>query len=282
MPAYRRQHYLPAVYLKQFSADGPNATRTSSIWRLDQQRSVCVSVESQCAKDYFYSLCDPEGTEEMFRGMEAAYGRIAQKIWSGEDSTERDFFGLILMMFDLHCRNVCYANRTQEENVHAYRVRIHCLRQILMGDTCGTVSDQQFGEHLRTVWRVRLLKATRGDELATCDNPVLWFTFDETADLHLMVMPVTPFYCAVAFDRRFSRAVGSNLSTTDESHLNNLQVLNCCECLFTLNELTAGEQQSVRDKWKGREKPFGYVDEKQWSASLKLADRDCFSFLTKD
>lgn len=36
MSQYKRQHWLPVVYLKQFSADGPQSSRTSLIWRLDQ------------------------------------------------------------------------------------------------------------------------------------------------------------------------------------------------------------------------------------------------------
>lgn len=239
-------------------------------------------MESQCAEDYFYSSRDPQGTERAFQEMEGAYGGITQKIWSGKDSTEGDFFSLVWMMFDLHCRNVCYANQTQGENVHAYNVRIHCLRtQILMGDSCGAVSDQELLAHLHAVWRVRLLETTKGNELATCDNPAHWFTFDETHKLHFVVMPVTPFYYAVAFDKRFGLAIGSGLSATDEACLNRLQAMNCWECLFTSSELSADQQRFVREKWKEREKPFGYVDAREWSVNLIRADRDCFSFLTK-
>ena len=281
-PKCKKQHYLPAVYLKQFSADGAKAKRSSLIWRFDQQRSVRVPVESQCAGDYFYSRRDSQGAEETFHGMEGAYGSIAQKIWSWRDSTQRDFFGLILMMLDLHCRNVCYANRTREENVHAYQVRIHCLRnEILMGENHGPVSDLELLKHMRAVWRVKLLGTTKGNELVTSDNPAHLFTLNDVGSLHFVVMPVTPFYCAVAFDSRFCRATGSNLTSADESALNLLQALNCWECLFTLSALSNGQQEFAREKWKGGEKSLGYVDEREWSMTLKRqTDRDCFSFLT--
>jgi len=281
MPPYTRQHYLPAVYLKQFSQDGANAKRSSLIWRFDEQQSVSTSVQSQCAEDHFYSLRDAQGTEEMFQKMEVIYDKIMQKIWSGKQPTKRDYFGLILMMVDLHCRNVCYANRTKEENVHAYRVRIHCLPQVFLGDVRANPSRQQLTEHLQAVWRVRLLKTNKGNELATSDNPAVWFTLRETHVPHFIVMPVSLFHCAVAFDKRFSRVIGNDLTPADQSHLNQLQVQNSWQCLFTPTALSAVQQQCVREMWKRREKPSGYVDEEKWSMNLVRADRDCFGFLAK-
>jgi len=281
--AYRRQHYLPAVYLKQFSADGPAATRNSMIWRLDEQRHMRVTVRSQCAENNFYSSSDAKATEEMFQKFEGIYGRIAQKIWAREEPAKRDYFGLILMMFDLHCRNRCYANETGEENIHAYRVRIHCLRnQLLMGKSSENVTDAELLTHLRATWKVRLLEPTSGNELATCDNPSIWFTLDDTSDLHLIVMPITPYCCAAAFDTRYCHVTGGRLVSEDEVLLNRYQVLVCGECLFTSSELSMEEQASVRRTWKEREKPSGTVDRKQWTVNLqRLSDCNSFRFLTR-
>ncbi len=97
MASYKFQHYLPTVYLKQFSTDGLAATRKSMIWRLDEQRHKRVSVPSQCAEDYFYSASDAKMTEEMFGKSEEVYGRTVQQIWAREEKQAgTDYFGLIL------------------------------------------------------------------------------------------------------------------------------------------------------------------------------------------
>ena len=281
--AYKRQHYLPAVYLKQFSIDGDGATPNSMIWRLDEQCHKRVPVKSQCAENYFYSASNAQTTEKMFQKLEWVYARIARKIWIHEEPAENDYFGLILMMLDLHCRNRCYANETGEANIHAYHVRIHCLRnELLVGKGSQNVSDTELLSHLRATWQVRLLEPASGNELATCDNPSTWFTLDETSGLHLIVMPVTPRCCAAAFDTRYCHVTGGRLVSEDEALLNRCQVLVCGECLFTSRELSIEEQASVRRTWKEREKPSGEVDRKQWTVNLqRLHDSNSFRFVTR-
>jgi hypothetical protein len=269
MPSYKRQHYLPAVYLKQFSPDGHRATRKSMVWRLDEQCHKQVPVKSQCAKDYFYSSCDAKTNEEMFQKMERVYDRIAQKIWNCEKPGEGDYFGLILMMVDIHCRNPFYVNQTGEENIEAYHRRIHCLRnEVLMGTSSEIVTDAELLKRLRERWKVRLLEPARGNELVSCDNPSIWFTIDDSSDLHLMVMPVTPYFCAVAFDTRYCYVEGDRLVREDEELLNQFQVLMADACMFTRSVVSIEEQASVRRKWKERERPLGMVDKKQWSVNL--------------
>jgi len=280
--AFRNQHYLPAVYLKQFSVDGIKATRKSRIWRHDKERSVPVAVESQCAQEYFYSSRDPKGIEDMFRKQgENAYGQIAKKIWQREHSKNGDYFGLISLIFDLHCRNIAYENRTRQEHRHAYEVLIECLRDWILRRCPASIDpDQQFVEHIRAVWRVRLSVTAGNGELSTSDNPALLFTLNETNDLHLAIMPVTPFCCAVAFDSRFSKMIEGHLSVVDQSRLNRYQLSHCCDCVFTSNELSAEQQKFIREQWKKRERHSGYVDERECKINLlRLADGE-FSFLT--
>ena len=276
MPPYTRQHFLPAVYLQQFSVDADRATRTSLVWRFDEERNKPVPVETQCAPKHFYSKLDPKGAEETFHQMETAYGKIAQKIWFQTDPSNRDYFGLILMMLDLHCRNVVYENLTTKENVHAYRVRMHCMRD-LMGDANAPLSDPQFFDH----WKVRLLKTDDPSGLVTSDNPALYFTLDEIK-LHLVVMPVTPSCCAVAYDSRFIKATGNHLNVEDGSLLNLHQVEHCCKCLFTASELSSEQQAFIRRHWNDRTESIGCVDEQAWTPNLLLfPDANKFSFLHK-
>lgn len=271
MPEYEWQHYLPEVYLKQFSA-----TKESKIWRFDEQESVPKSVRSQCAAFDFYSSTDRENTEKMFQQMEDAYGRILMKLRSGRPHTPKNNFGLILFMLQLHCRNVVYENLTTKENVDAYRIRFQCLRD-LMGDANAPLSDQQFLDR----WKVQLLKCDDPSGLVTSDNPSLFFTLDEIR-LHLVMMPVTPSLCAVAYDSRFIVAIGDHLSVEDGSLLNAYQVKHCFKCLFTASELRLDQQVFIRQEWNERDNPIGCVDEQAWTPNLLLfPDGNRFRFLLK-
>jgi hypothetical protein len=179
-------------------------------------------------------------------------------------------------MLQLHCRNVMYENLTTKENVDAYRIRFQCLRD-LMGDENAPLSDNQF----RDRWRVRLFETDDPNGLVTSDNPALFFTLDEVR-LHLVVMPVMPSRCAIAYDSRFFKATGNHLSAEDGSLLNLYQVRHCFECLFTSSELGMEQQAFVRQQWKNRMKPLGCVDEQAWTPNLLLfPEGDKFGFLLK-
>lgn len=276
MQPYTRQHYVPAVYLQQFSVDGRQSTRKSHIWRLDRERSKPVAVESQCGPKHFYSKFDSQGAEATFHEIEGVYGQIAQKIWLRERPSQKQYFGLILMMLDLHCRNITYENLTAKENLHAYKVRMQCMRD-LMGDPNAPLSNEQFLER----WQVRLFENEDPSGLVTSDNPALFFTLDQTSQLHLTIMPVTPSTCAVAFDSRFIQATGNHFSVHDGSLLNHYQQNHSYECLFAPHEFSPEQQAFVRQQWKERT-PLGYVDERAWTPNLiRFPEGDPFGFLFK-
>lgn len=280
MPEYKRQHYLPAVYLQQLSADGPSAKRTSPIWRLDNDRHVKVPVESQCAEDHFYSIRKARETEEMFQQMEGKFGQFAKRIWANQNHTDDEFIGLILMMFDLHCRGIAYQNQTNDENIEAYHGRIYGLRnELIMGAPIGNVSDKELLNHIKTHWRVLLLTTTGSNKLITSDNPSIWFTLDDTNDLHLVVLPVTPYCCAVASDQRRCHISGKDLTETDQVLLNRHQVTNAINCIFSTSEFSLEQQEFVRKQWATEEKPLGSSDRVSWTVNFKrLREFNTFQF----
>jgi hypothetical protein len=151
-----------------------------------------------------------------------------------------------------------------------------------MGKGSGNVSDAELHNHLRETWRVRLFEPAAGNELATCDNPSIWRSLDDTLDLHLIVMPVTPHCCAVAFDSRYCQVRGGRLASEDESLLNDFQISVCNQSLFTSRELSIEEQEAVRRKWKQREKLSGDVDREKWTVNIqRLHDDHSFKFLRR-
>src|SRR5215475_915659 len=119
MPAYKRQHWLPAVYLKNFSHES-ELGRRAFLWRYDGNTMMKVAVESQCEGNFFYSKEQPEATEKRFWQSEAAYENCVKLIREKKPSSAVDYFSLIFTIFDFHARNAIYANNTGKEGVYAY------------------------------------------------------------------------------------------------------------------------------------------------------------------
>ncbi len=275
MPENVWQHFVPQVYLRPFSA-----TSKDELWLFDGQSIGCKSVKSQCAEEYFYSSSDPA----FFQTMEDTYGRILDKrIQRGKTLTAKDRLGLILMMFDLHCRNRAYTNLTGEKNVDSYNALIHCLH-ILLGENGAPLSSEQLLQHLRNTWRVRLLETSCEPGLITSDNPALWFTFDETEDkqrLHFMLLPITPRCCAVAWDMRFVRVNGSDLTKDDQTRLSFGQIQHCTRFVYCSSKPSLDELPDARIAWKERERPAGQVRANSCDFNfLGLKGDTGFSFLT--
>src|SRR6266508_4500792 len=114
---YVRQHFLPTIYLREFSADQSRISRTSNVWRCDCIRNVLVSVETQCYGKYFYSAERPAEAERTFHGMEGLYAQCIEAIKRGCKPSTEEFFGVILMVFDIFLRNAAYENETGEDNL---------------------------------------------------------------------------------------------------------------------------------------------------------------------
>jgi hypothetical protein len=280
--AYKKQHYLPAAYLKQFSADGIQATRKSKVCRTDAKRCLFVPVESQCAEDYHYSKSSAETVEKFFKSGEDLYAHIAKVARERKVPTTHDYFGLILMMFDLHLRSISYRNRTDQENYQAYLLRLAYLRaEVLTGKKGEIVSDAESMEHLTNFWRVRLLEAPADSELVTSDSPSIWCNWDIVDQPHCVIMPVLPQFCAVAYDERFSRVDG-NLTERDTAKLNVWQVRHCEECIFSLSMPTAQQVSVFQGHMMNRSPRENYTDSKSWNMHRVTLDGEVpFSFLSK-
>ncbi|SRR5579862_643662 len=221
MPAYKRQHYLPTVYLKQFSSDKSILSRKSRVWRTDENGSRIAPVESECRSDYFYSKKDPKSAETLFHGLENLYPSGVSKVRSEAEPNRDEHFSFMLMMFDLHLRNAAYENRTGSEGIEAYNVRVNLFkRELLLHRTEGEPSEDECLRCLRDHWRVRIVTAPTGIELLTSDNPSLWFTTRPNGGLHFAILPITPRFCAVAFDQRAVQAVSATTSDEERTILN--------------------------------------------------------------
>lgn len=278
--AYRKQHYLPAVYLKQFSFDGPKATRKSLIHRTTKDCISHVTVESQCVRNFTYSKSEPERVEKFFQDTENHYRRITKLVWAKQRPAELDYFALILVMFDFHIRNIAYENLTGEENYYAYLRRLSYVRSGILGSKSDfPASEEESKTHLRNYWRIKLLQTPAGGELVTSDNPCIWCNWEDGNQLHCMIMPILPNVCAIAFDNRYSR-INYNLTEADTAQLNAWQVLHCRENLYSLSRPSSVQETAIKAYLAKRKTKHGYTDADSWEmryVSLKGA----FEFISR-
>jgi len=268
VPAYKRQHYLPAVYLKQFSGE-VKPTRTSSIWKFDGTKSSQVSVESQCAEDYFYSAAAPAEAEKLFHGIEGLYGQCLKRIKAGQSPTTEEYFGLMLMMFDLHLRGNAYLNETGGERIDAYRMKFHAFKQeLLLGGLIENATDDLVAKHLRAYWRVRVLESGSGNQFLTSDHPAAWASLFAQRKVDLVILPLTARFTAVAFDKRVVDVTGSRTTPEDEGRLNRCQVAQALRAVYTSSELDAENRKWIGEIFAKKSQNKGHVNQNSWKATL--------------
>ncbi len=260
------QHYLPAVYLKQFSPEGPNATRKSSLWRLGTKTHAFVKVEDQCRELFHYSSQDPRRAENLFEESERVYGAALQRIWRGREATKRQYFGLIITMMSLHLRNPAYTNLSSLDNLELYRgLEETFIAQVLMAGLPAAGTQEERLRHVSAIWRVTVMATP--DEIFTSDNPAVCCAIDASRDLEFILLPITPRLCAVAFDSRYVEIVGP-MTSEDLSLIQSLLVGFCLEALFSHREFSDEEREALRGFRAESDRPTGSVDEAYWIANF--------------
>lgn len=281
---YVWQHFLPCVYLQQFSADERKAGRKSQIWRTDDAISVSVTVESQCAQDYYYSAKNRKEIEMFFGESEGLYADIARKIWDRQNANTTDYYGLITVMFDLFLRNAAHENKTSFNNFHAYALRQSgFVEQVLLRTTNGpTPTPAIVRSHLKRNWKVYLLEAAEGEVLITSDNPSMWFSWDSNGPLDYVLLPVTPRFCAIAYDQRFTDIKTTKLSVEDGHRINWHQIQHCSQCIYSRSEIDSQERKQITEAWTDRSPAGGIIDSTKWNFDMGyLPTERGYSFLTR-
>ena len=242
---------------------------------------MLVPAESQCRKNYFYSKNQASAAETMFQPAEGFWAECVRSIKAGNPSTKAQFFGLILIMFDLHLRNAAYENETGKDNLHAYMLRLAGLKQLLLGRNETQATDGEVMEHLRKHWRVRLLLASLGNEFITSDNPSVLIAAPGTIpNLQLAVLPVTPAHTAIAYDCQQIEVVGEQTTPMDEKLLNLLQLSHAERCVYSSVQLNTEQQRFVAERLNRKSKERCKINKTAWEASMRRLEPDAkFSFL---
>ncbi len=264
MSTHRKQHYVPAAYLKQFAADkSAEPVRKSQIWRFDGRTSKRVPVESQCCEEWFYSKEHARTIEEAFSAGERCFAECARRIRDGKPPAGGQFFGLIGIIFDLHLRNAAQDNLTRENNLHAYRLRLSGLKKRLVGGG-DEPTDETFLAHMRSRWRVRVLSASDGNEFIISDNPSILMQ-----DWDYAMLPVTPVHVAIAYDCGHIKVVGTHTTAADEVLLNELQLSNATKCVYSSIPLNEAQEKYATERLSRKSQLRSRTDEESWTVVMR-------------
>jgi uncharacterized protein DUF4238 len=285
VPAYKKQHYLPAAYLKYFSIDPQNCNRGSSVLRFDGKTLKQVRVVSQCSSDYFYSKEKAAETEKMFQVNENAYCDCVDRIRTGKDLEGRNLGDLLLSAFDFHLRNGIHKNRIGKEGIEAYGRRVDIfIGQVLMDKTEQEISKAEIIKHIIRYWRLELVSCPNGLQFLTSDHPSVWITLDATKgvrrELHLVTLPLTPQYTAIGFDRRALEIIGHQANADDTKSLNIGQIQNAERAVYLAKHLPPEQMPLLKKCFESKTASPCEIDSGGWKLLFQyLPPKYHFSFM---
>jgi hypothetical protein len=279
--AYKRQHYLPAGYLKYFSIDQTDCERDSWLWRFDGQTQCRVTVESQCASNFHYSKEDPASAEKTFHDGEGRYCKCVDKIKKGLVLTNRESGGLLANLFDFYIRNAVHKNETGKEGIEAYRKRVRIFySQILLKKT-ENITEHDIRNHIARQWRLEIVSVPFGRGMITSDNPSVWTAIsDRQPGLHLLTLPITPTQIAVAADIRFVRILPGQMSEPDYLTLMDSQMHNAVSSIYSSIDFTPEIMAIAKNRFSMKKGFDCYVNEASWKTTFaRLEPEHYFSFM---
>lgn len=97
MSEYKKQHYVPQFYLRQFSRDG----KTIYAYNLDHKKACRMNIKNICQEKYFY--CDTPDLEKILSKIEEKQAAIIKKIIVNSnveslETEERFYLHLFVLM----------------------------------------------------------------------------------------------------------------------------------------------------------------------------------------
>jgi hypothetical protein len=285
MAEYKKQHYLPASYLKYFSEDQSNCCRDSLVWQFDGRHTRRVPVVSQGFKKYFYSKRKAVDTERMFSKRENIYCEFADKIRAGQESQIQNYGDLFLCMCDLHIRNAAHNDFIDREGVDAYDDRLSFFfGGLLMGNVNGDLSIENIKQHLQSNWRVEIISTPGNVQFFTSDHPVIFMTFSNPPDpsnpLQIILLALDPSNIAVGFDRRFVSVEKKKATIEDVGLFNINQVHNATKFIYSSSQVAGNNLSFFRGVFLRKKSPLSEINLNGWKLSLTyLSPQNHYSFI---
>lgn len=285
MAKYRKQHYLPASYLRYFSEDQSHCCRDSFVWQFDGIQTRRVPVVSQGFRKDFYSKKSAAETERMFQKREDIYCRFVDRIRAGEEPDIQNFGDLFLCMCDLNLRNAAHKNSTGQEGIDAYNDRLGlCFSGLLLGKADARISIEDIKQHLHANWRIEIIPAPIDFQYHTSDHPAVFMTCSNPPDpksaLQIILLAMDPGNIAVAFDRRFMWVEQKTAKAEDVILFNIGQVHNATKFIYSAAQLAGKDLTSSTEVFLRKQSPCSEVTLKGWKLSLTyLPPQAHYSFI---
>jgi hypothetical protein len=143
-----------------------------------------------------------------------------------------------------------------------------------MADFPDAQSPQDRWANLSAIWRVTVMKTH--DEIFTSDNPALCCAFDRLRDAPFILLPITPSFCAVAFDKRFLRIVGP-MTSDDLLKIHTLLAGASLKALYSSRAFSV-EEKNILNNFRADRPRFGSsVDGTHWTPHFLIL-KEPFSF----
>ncbi len=286
MALYRKQHFLPAAYLRYFSDDQKSCTRDSRFWSFDGEKMGRVSVESQCFENYYYSKTRAKEVEDSFRRKEILYCERADTVRKEGKIPAEYRTGFILLMVDFALRNGIHKNKTGREGISAYHDRLSMFFEVLLLEKQGQrITNPEILLHIDTYWRLEIISAPAASQFATSDNPAVFCSFEEPTGewtpIQVILLPIDPYHVAFAFDSRFLSVPNNFANFQDLIVMNHLQFANAARAVYVASAFSEGDLVELRQLFTTKRNSICEVTNEGWRTVKQcIPPQHNFSFVS--
>ncbi|MFH0948703.1 MAG: DUF4238 domain-containing protein [Elusimicrobiota bacterium] len=269
MPENKRQHYVPQLYLKQFSKDKKNIT----IFSTKEKKIVTTNgpIDRQCFENYMYG--EDLSYEESLSQIEGATKKIFENIVLTNNipsKKDADYFTLLVFILYQSARTLYAAEQVDEVIDKTVKTIIKEDIKIRKpeGITLNDIEKVKIGIKTPGLYNLgivsqivpllmdlecKLIVNNTSSEFITSDNPVVRYNKYYLKEIQsysgfackglLILFPISPLYYLVYFDPMMYE-IGSGkiqeqsfqLDNNDVDGLNILQLINAKSAVYTLNE----------------------------------------------
>lgn len=257
----RNQHYVPAVYLQNFSENRTLRNREALVWCFDGTAAPSrKKVKRICRQEWTYSERAPEQEKDYFSRSEEAWGEAARELTTGDSSFNPLLITpLIFNLLVLHFRNVAYRNISGGERLDVMNGA--CIAAALsdfVGIRAADADARLPGNWAELIvgamqkhWCLSIVGADRF-QLWTSDNPVLRLAPESRPDCIFYGAPVDPRRWIFAFDRRKMHIEGAVADDRETHLLNFLIAAHSNETIFTSLKPSEAELDHARRGFASR------------------------------
>ena len=266
----KKQHWLPCAYLQFFSISGKRIGRKTRIYFTDGKISKEAPVKDLAVEKFTYSKKDPLA-DFKFHDYEQEYPTLIEKIINGDIPDRKNSHKLMLIIWDLHLRNISYQNRTDSDRAEIHDQISRDFMALIFEETKSKGNDfKEANKHLTENWRLLTIQPITQEKFITSDNPSIIFSEPVKNKPVLTYIPIHPHVGIIIYDQRSIAINCKNISDDEIAVLNGLQA-NC-----SINHVFSDYNiENEKNDWKclvnqmQKSKPQRWIDTSENKAGLE-------------